>query len=139
MTAPGWLPPVNPQVDLPATTLAPLLRFHFPAATSYGTGVSAGLSSGVQVAAGDDPMSLAQVGLEVASVEGATLQVQSIAASLGGYVERLTTIGVAEQSRSEITIKVPQDQFDRTMVRVQGLGVVQYRSLGSEGCYRPPR
>ena len=103
-----------------------------PAATGYGPGLSAGRSSGVQSAVGGDPMSLARLGLEVASVEGATLQVQSIAASLGGYVERLTTIGVAEQARSDVTIKVPQEHLDRAMERIQGLGVVQYRSLGSE-------
>ncbi len=101
-------------------------------APAYVPGLSAGFRSGVQAAVGEDPMSLAQLSLEVASVVGATLQVQSIAASLGGYVERLTTIGVAEQSRSEITIRVPQDQLDRAMDRIQGLGVVQYRSLGSE-------
>ena len=104
----------------------------FPAGTSFGPGISAGLNSGVQSAVEGDPMSLAQVSLEVASVEGATLQVQSIAASLGGFVERLTTIGVAEQSRSNVTIKVPQDRLDRALERIQGLGVVQYRSLGSE-------
>ncbi|MDE2938202.1 MAG: DUF4349 domain-containing protein [Chloroflexota bacterium] len=103
-----------------------------PAAPGYGPGLSAGLSSGVQATVGGDPMSLARLGLEVASVEGATLQVQSIAASLGGYVERLTTIGVAEQARSDVTIKVPQEHLDRAMERIQGLGVVQYRSLGSE-------
>lgn len=103
-----------------------------PVAAGYFPGPSGGFSSGVQAAAGGDPTSLARVSLEVASVEGATLQVQSIAASLGGYVERLTSIGVAEQSRSELTIKVPQDQLDRALERIQGLGIVQYRSLGSE-------
>ncbi len=96
----------------------------FPAAGVHAPGLAGGF--------GGAPMSLAQVGLEVASVEGATLQVQSIAASLGGHVERLTSIGVADQSRSEVTIKVPQDQLDRALDRIQGLGVVQYRSLGSE-------
>ena len=103
-----------------------------PFAPGYAPGLPMGFSSGVQAAVGRDPMSLARVSLEVASVEGATLQVQSIAASLGGYVERLTSIGVAEQSRSDVTIKVPQDRLDRALERIQGLGVVQYRSLGSE-------
>ena len=101
-------------------------------AVGYGPGLLGGFGGGVPAAVGGDPMSLARLDLEVASVEGATLQVQSIAASLGGFVERLTSIGVAEQSRSELTIKVPQDQLDRAMERIQGLGVVQYRSLGSE-------
>ena len=103
-----------------------------PAAGGSVSGLAGGFGSGVQAAADGDPTSLARVDLEVASVEGATLQVQSIAASLGGYVERLTSIGVAEQSRSEVTIKVPQDRLDRALGRIQGLGVVQYRSLGSE-------
>ena len=135
MTVPRRLPPVNLPVDTPdtpGTTLAFRPSVPFPAATGYGPGLSAGLSSGVQAAVDGNPMSLARVDLEVASVEGATLQVQSIAASLGGYVERLTTIGVAEQSRSDVTIKVPQDRLDRALERIQGLGVVQYRSLGSE-------
>ena len=105
----------------------------YPFAAGYPSGLPGRFSGGVQpVVGGDHPMSLARLSLEVASVEGATLQVQSIAASLGGYVERLTSIGVAEQSRSEITIKVPQDRLDRALERIQGLGVVQYRSLGSE-------
>lgn len=104
----------------------------YPFAAGYPSGLTGGFSGGVQPVVGGDPMSLARLSLEVASVEGATLQVQSIAASLGGYVERLTSIGVAEQSRSEITIKVPQDRLDRALERIQGLGVVQYRSLGSE-------
>ena len=104
----------------------------YPFAAGYPSGLPGGFSGGVQPVVGGDPMSLARLSLEVASVEGATLQVQSIAASLGGYVERLTSIGVAEQSRSEITIKVPQDRLDRALERIQGLGVVQYRSLGSE-------
>ena len=103
-----------------------------PGAVGYGPGLLGGFGGGVPAAVGGDPISLARLDLEVASVEGATLQVQSIAASLGGFVERLTSIGVAEQSRSELTIKVPQDQLDRAMERIQGLGVVQYRSLGSE-------
>ena len=103
-----------------------------PVAVGYGPGLMGGFGGGVPAAVGGDPISLARLDLEVASVEGATLQVQSIAASLGGFVERLTSIGVAEQSRSELTIKVPQDQLDRAMERIQGLGVVQYRSLGSE-------
>ena len=103
-----------------------------PVAVGYGPGLMGGFGGGVPAAVGGDPISLARLDLEVASVEGATLQVQSIAASLGGFVERLTSIGVAEQSRSELTIKIPQDQLDRAMERIQGLGVVQYRSLGSE-------
>ena len=103
-----------------------------PVAVGYGPGLMGGFGGGVPAVVSGDPMSLARLDLEVASVEGATLQVQSIAASLGGFVERLTSIGVAERSRSELTIKVPQDQLDRAMERIQGLGVVQYRSLGSE-------
>ena len=104
----------------------------YAVANGYGPWLLERFSGGAPAPGGGNPMSLAQVGLEVASVEGATLQVQSIAASLGGFVERLTSIGAADQSRSEITIKVPQDQLDRAMERIQGLGVVQHRSLGSE-------
>lgn len=102
-----------------------------PLAGSYGFGLTGGLGS-LADGSGQDPTSLALLSLEVASVAGATLQVQSIATSLGGHVERLTTIGVADRARSELTIRVPQDQLDRAVERIQGLGVVQYRSLGSE-------
>ena len=107
-------------------------------AGNHGLGLPEGLGTNPHLhASGHDPMSLAVVGLEVASVAGATLQVQSIAASVGGHVSRLTTIGGAHRSRSEITIRVPQDQLDRAMERILGLGEVQYRSLGSSDVTDP--
>ena len=82
--------------------------------------------------AGQEPASLARLILEVESVEGAALQVQSIASSLGGYVERMASAGGSIAPRSDIILKVPQAQFASVMERIEFLGEVQYRSLGSE-------
>lgn len=99
---------------------------------SGGTGLPASALGQDLLGPGPEPSSLARLILEVDSVEGAALQVQSIAASLDGYVERMASAGGSSLPRSDIILKVPQGQFDSFMKRVEFLGVVQYRSLGGE-------
>ena len=83
------------------------------------------------VAVAGGSQSLARISLEVESVQGTTVHVQAIAQGVGGFVERLSSSGGAQAPRSEIVIKVPQAQFISTMERIEALGNVQFRSLGS--------
>ena len=76
--------------------------------------------------------SLAQISLEVESVPGATAQVQAIAQSVGGYVERLSSAGGSQKPRADVIVKIPQVQLTAAMERIEALGDVQFRSLGAE-------
>ena len=57
---------------------------------------------------------------------------QAIAESLGGFVESLASSGGSQLPRADLVIRVPQDQFTVAMDRIEALGSVQFRSLGSE-------
>lgn len=92
-----------------------------------------GMASGDLAYAGDGgPLSLASVSMEVDSIQGAALRVQTIVENLGGFVERLASSGGSTFPRSDMVVKVPQDRFNTAMDFIEGLGNVQYRSLGSE-------
>lgn len=123
------------------TTGQPAQYYAYPASAvpspfaSYGgggTGLTASPLGWDLLGPGQEAAPLARLILEVDSVEGASLQVQSIAASLDGYVERMASAGGSIAPRSDIILKVPQGQFAALMKRVEILGAVQYRSLGSE-------
>ena len=94
--------------------------------------LAVGRGSDIPKTSGGSSQSLASVSLEVESVQGATSQVQAIAQSLGGFVERLSSTGGSQSPRSDIIIKVPQAQFTSALERIESLGEVQFRSLGSE-------
>ena len=96
------------------------------------TGLALGQSSNIRGAATQGALSLASVSIEVESVQGATVQVQAIAQSLGGFVEQLSSSGGSEHPRADIIIKVPQVQFTPAMERIEAMGDVQFRSLGRE-------
>ena len=91
-----------------------------------------GVTGSMQQGASRGPVSLASVAVAVESVEGAALQVQAIAESLGGLVERLSSSGSGDSLRSDIIVKVPQARFSQAMGRIEALGDVQARSLASE-------
>ena len=91
-----------------------------------------GARRGLPVTVAGGSQSLARTSLEVESVQGATIQVQAIAQSVGGFVEQLSSSGGAQVPRSDIIVKVPQGQFTRALERIEALGDVQFRSLGSE-------
>lgn len=120
-----------------ATIAGPVsLPASFPAPVSFGMpGVVpdlelAGFSSPAAPTGGIP--SLASLALEVESVPGAALQVQAIAESLGGFLVRLSGSGGAVNPRSDLLIRVPQAQFTPALERIEALGEVQSRSLGSE-------
>ena len=77
-------------------------------------------------------ISNASVSIEVETVETAIDQVRSIAEGLGGFVEHLSSFGSDENQQANMTLRVPQDQFFPAVDRIEELGKVRARNLGSE-------
>ena len=67
--------------------------------------------------------------IEVDSVAGATAQAQSLAASLGGSVESLSSGNGPVGPMTQMAIRVPQDRFQTALDRLEFLGAVQRHSL----------
>ena len=77
-------------------------------------------------------ISSAFIAIELEGVPDATSQVRVIAESLGGFVEQLSSSGRPERRRATMTIRVPQDQFPQALERIEALGTVLSRDIGSE-------
>ena len=92
---------------------------------------SNGSSPLIQVA-GRKVISTASVSLEVETVQEAVDQVRTIAESVGGFVEHLTSGGGPMRQRATITIRVPQTDFSGVLLRIEGLGTVHDTTQGSE-------
>ncbi len=82
--------------------------------------------------AGRKVISTASVSLEVTAVSESVAEIRSIAEGLGGFVEQLNSSGDAERERASMTIRVPQDQFFAALERIEGLGEVSSRNMGTE-------
>ena len=57
---------------------------------------------------------------------------RAVAESLGGFVEHLSSSGGSETPRADLTIRIPQTGFSDALERIESLGEVQFRNLGSE-------
>ena len=77
-------------------------------------------------------ISTASLSIEVELVESAIDQVRTIAESVGGFVEHLSSFGNGEDQQANMTLRVPQEQFTNAVERIEDLGEVQNRNLGSE-------
>jgi hypothetical protein len=77
-------------------------------------------------------ISVGSLTIEVTVVQAATSQVRAIAEGLGGFVEQLASSGDAKNQQAFITLRVPQAQFFTAMERLEALGKVKSRNLGSE-------
>ncbi|MDP6550399.1 MAG: DUF4349 domain-containing protein, partial [Dehalococcoidia bacterium] len=77
-------------------------------------------------------ISTASISIEVETVQTAVAEVRVIAESLGGFVEHLDSSGGTERQRATMTVRVPQGQFFPAMERIEALGNVQSRNVGSE-------
>ena len=77
-------------------------------------------------------ISTASLFLEVEFVEAATVQIRDIADSLGGFVENLNISGDDEGRHGSMTIRVPQAQFSSAVDRIESVGKVRSKDLGSE-------
>lgn len=77
-------------------------------------------------------ISAASVSIEVEVVEAAVTEVRVIAESLGGFVEQLSSSGEPDRQQAHVTVRVPQAQFFTALERIDALGEVQSRTVGSE-------
>lgn len=77
-------------------------------------------------------ISSASVSIQVEVVEDAITQVRSIAEGLGGFIEQLSSSGEPGAERANITVRVPQGNFLTALERIERLGKVKSRNLGSE-------
>ena len=77
-------------------------------------------------------ISQGSVSLDVEDVPSAAVQVRTIAESVGGFVEQLTSTGVEERQQSTITIRIPQPEFFNVFDRIKLLGKVLNENAGSE-------
>ena len=77
-------------------------------------------------------ISNASVSIEVETVEAAIDRARSIMEGLGGFVEHLSSFGSDENQQANMTLRVPQDQFFTAVDRIEELGKVRARNLGSE-------
>ena len=59
-------------------------------------------------------------------------QIRTIAEGMGGFVEQLSSSGTAGRQQASMTIRVPQDQFFTALERIEALGEVQSKNVGSE-------
>jgi hypothetical protein len=77
-------------------------------------------------------ISIASLSVQVADVNGAIARVRGIAESLGGFVEHLSSSGGPERPQATVTVRVPQPQFFAALERLEALGEVQGRNVGSQ-------
>ena len=77
-------------------------------------------------------ISSATVSIKVKVVEQVVAQVRTIAEGMGGFVEQLASSGSAERQQASMTIRVPQDRFLMALERIEALGEVESKNLGSE-------
>ena len=77
-------------------------------------------------------ISNASLSIETETVDVAIVQVRTIAEGLGGFVEQLSSFGSNKDQQANLTVRVPQDQFFTAVDRIEALGKVQGRNLGSE-------
>ncbi len=77
-------------------------------------------------------ISVASVSLEVEAVQEAVVSVRSIAESLGGFVDQLSSSGGGESQQATIAIRVPQVQFLNAIESIEALGQVVSSSVSSE-------
>ena len=77
-------------------------------------------------------ISVASVSIEVEAVETAITEVRVTAEGLGGFVEQLSSSGEPERAQAHVTIRIPQAQFFPALERIEALGNVRDRMVGSE-------
>ena len=121
----------------PAVALAPPVPaaqddlFFIEPAGGRGGGDLPSLAGNLEIAQ-REVISLASVSIEVEEVETAITEVRLIAEGLGGFVEQLSSSGEPERQQAQLTIRVPQAQFFPALERIEALGKVRGRTVGSE-------
>ena len=77
-------------------------------------------------------ISQGSMSVEVADVPTAAARVRAIAEGAGGFVEQLSSHGVAEFQQSTITLRVPQAEFFSVFEQIKALGEVQNENASSD-------
>ena len=77
-------------------------------------------------------ISQSALSVEVAQVASAVDQVRAIAESFGGFVEQLSSSGVAQDQHPTLTIRIPQTEFFNAFDRIKLLGEMVSENAGSE-------
>ena len=77
-------------------------------------------------------ISAASISVQVEAAQDAANAMQTIAEGLGGFVEHLNISGDVEEKRATMIIRVPQAQFLIALERIEALGKVLRKNLGSE-------
>lgn len=125
----------------PAAGFAPLGAAAAPAPAAKPAAVAgAGFSTSTDETKGAPNLDIAQrqvisnasVALEVENVQDRVNQVRTIAESLGGFVENLSSSGGEDRQHATVSFRVPQPQFFTAMERITALGKVLSQSVGAE-------
>ena len=77
-------------------------------------------------------ISSATISIKVKVVEEAMAQIRTFAEDVGGFVEQLSSSGSDKRQQASMTVRVPQDQFFTALERIETLGEVQSKNVGSE-------
>ncbi|MDA1127897.1 MAG: DUF4349 domain-containing protein [Chloroflexi bacterium] len=77
-------------------------------------------------------VSQGSMSVQVLDVASAAARVQAIAEGVGGFIEQLSSNGVAEFRQSTLTVRVPQTEFFSVFEQIKALGEVQNENAGSE-------
>ena len=77
-------------------------------------------------------ISAASISVQVEAAQDAANAVQAIAEGLGGFVEHLNISGDVDDKRATMIIRVPQAQFLTALERIEALGKVLSKNMGSE-------
>jgi len=132
------VPPPKITLTIPATTSVPSPKETFGSATpSNGTVSGSGAagtskSSDVLDTTQRQVLYQASVLIEVQTVSTALTQVQTLAQSLGGTVDNMSSNGGPDEEQATITIRVPEDQFFNALSKLQSFGTVQSQSMSSQ-------
>ena len=91
-----------------------------------------GASSVALETVGRKIISTGSLSIEVESVDTAVSEVRHIAEDLGGFLQHISSSGGRDRQHANLTIRVPQAAFFTAIDRIETLGVVESRSVGSD-------
>jgi len=115
------LPPADTQATMPTPTSAP---------TYYKEGAE-GITAPLETV--DRKIIYnAWLSLEVQDVDVAVSQIQAVAEEFGGYVSQMSVSKGTDVKTGSVTLRIPQADFYTAISRVEQLGEVKDKNIGSE-------
>ena len=125
-------------LPMPAATSAPLMIDPQEVVKKQVSGTSASgpagqaAPDGTLAASQRKIISDASISVQVEAAQDAANAVQAITEGLGGFVEHLNISGDVDDKRATMIIRVPQAQFLTALERIEALGKVLSKNMGSE-------